>query len=213
MMTALRRLAGNVSAPLIWVLLAVGSSSGAAPAQFWRQMASSTPLSWTAMTYDTARSRAVLFGGYVSLGNQFLGDTWEWNGSDWSLVSSSGPVGRRDHALAFDSVRDRVVLFGGGDMFIGPRNDTWEWDGIAWTQVATTGPSPRIRHAMAYDRQRGCTVLYGGSSSPSTLGPGRPGTSRARRTSCRPSSTQATPCSATSSSSPSAMRGRMPSRR
>jgi len=39
------------------------------------------------------------------------------------------------HALAYDSRRERVVLYGGsnGTQTFG---DTWEWDGANWRQVA-----------------------------------------------------------------------------
>jgi hypothetical protein len=39
------------------------------------------------------------------------------------------------HALAYDSRRERVILFGGSD---GTQTfgDTWEWDGTTWRKVA-----------------------------------------------------------------------------
>ena len=61
-------------------------------------------------------------------------------------------------AIAYDSSRLRVVLFGGGG--------TWEWDGNSWAQLAsTTSPSPRTGHAMVYDSAHGRTVLFGGVGS------------------------------------------------
>jgi len=65
--------------------------------------------------------------------------------------------------MAFDSLRGKVVLFGGrtfGNTWYG---DTWEWDGSTWTQVATTGPQARSGHAMAYDSLRHRVVLFGGT--------------------------------------------------
>jgi hypothetical protein len=50
--------------------------------------------------------------------------------------------------MAYDSIKQKVVLFGGeGGPGIGPLNDTWEWDSAAWVQVADTGPSGRRDHA------------------------------------------------------------------
>ncbi|MCY2956334.1 MAG: hypothetical protein NT107_04780, partial [Planctomycetota bacterium] len=66
------------------------------------------------------------------------------------------------HAMAYDSGRNRTVLFGGlNGSYLG---DTWEWNGAtaAWTQVASTGPQSRYEHAMAYDSSRNRTVLFGG---------------------------------------------------
>ncbi len=71
------------------------------------------------------------------------------------------PRGRYWSSMVYDSIRQRVVLFGGTNDAADPMNDTWEWDG-AWRRVATTGPAPRERHAMAFDASRGVTVLYGG---------------------------------------------------
>ncbi len=80
-------------------------------------------------------------------------------------VATTGPAPRAWHAMAYDSARGRVVLFGGNyantNTFYG---DTWEWDGATWTLRTTTGPAPRQEHAMAYDSARGVTVLFGGWS-------------------------------------------------
>jgi hypothetical protein len=113
-----------------------------------------------AMAFDSIRARAVVFGGYTygSVGSN--GDTWEWDGSTWSLRTTSGPAARYLHAMSFDSARGQTVLFGGE----GPTNasETWEWDGSTWSLRAASGPAPRIGHAMAYDAARAKTVLFGG---------------------------------------------------
>jgi hypothetical protein len=67
--------------------------------------------------------------------------------------------------MAYDSTRDRIVLFGGSSppapLFYG---DTWEWDGHTWTLAARTGPPARFAHAMTFDGALGVTVLFGGPS-------------------------------------------------
>jgi hypothetical protein len=98
-----------------------------------------------------------------------LSDTWEWDGTTWTLRSMTGPAARFGHAMVYDSLRGQVVLFGGFDMM--SLGDTWEWNGIAWTFRSTTGPPPRFQHALAFDSSRGRTVLFGGRASiPSYLG-------------------------------------------
>ncbi len=120
------------------------------------------------LAYDSARRRIVLFGGSdteLISGNRYFPETWEWDGSAWAIRARTGPPGRTGHALAFDSRRSRVVLFGGdADHEFRPA-DVWEWDGASWAVAATSGPrpSPRIGAALAYDSRRGRTVLYGGS--------------------------------------------------
>ena len=62
--------------------------------------------------------------------------------------------------MTYDSLRGRVVLFGGsGGGFL---NDTWEWDGSTWTRVfPANSPGPR-QTELAYDSVRMCTVSFGG---------------------------------------------------
>ena len=56
------------------------------------------------------------------------GQTWEWDGSLWTQRQDMGPGGRYGPALAYDSQRDRVVLFGGTANAppYGNLGDTWE---------------------------------------------------------------------------------------
>lgn len=113
------------------------------------------------MVHDEHRRKMVLYGGgYGVLGNK-RGDTWEFDGAQWTLVANTGPAPRELHAMAYDNNRRVAVLFGGLTSS-GRQGDTWEWDGSSWTQVADSGPSPRSGHAMIYDKVRGVTVLYGG---------------------------------------------------
>ncbi|MBK8098399.1 MAG: hypothetical protein IPK26_14915 [Planctomycetes bacterium] len=105
----------------------------------------------------------LLFGG-SSNGGQ-VNDTWRWRGGQWQQVfPSRSPVGRLEAAIAADTVRQRVVLFGGwGGLFLAPLGDTWEWDGLDWHASApSTAPSPRGTTA-AFDPQRRRTVLFGGT--------------------------------------------------
>ena len=69
----------------------------------------------------------VLFGGYVDVGTGRARDTWEWDGSTWTLVASTGPEERGDHAMAYDSARGRIVLFSGDTETWPPPNDVWEF--------------------------------------------------------------------------------------
>jgi hypothetical protein len=82
-----------------------------------------------AMVYDSQVARVVLFGGNVNFSPYYAADTWEWNGSTWTQdTSTPAPAGRTLHAMAYDSLRGRVVLFGGLGL-PNPLGDTWEWNG------------------------------------------------------------------------------------
>ena len=114
------------------------------------------------MDYDSSRGRTVLFGGAES-STVFDSDTWEFNGTAWTQVATSGPPAGALGAMAFDSARGVSVLFGGGNASSSLPAATWEWNGAAWIQRTTADlPSPRIWHAMTYDSVRHVIVLFGG---------------------------------------------------
>ncbi|MBI5546657.1 MAG: hypothetical protein HY901_22470, partial [Deltaproteobacteria bacterium] len=122
-----------------------------------------------ALAFDSRRGRTVLFGGCLagSASNcTALGeDTWEYDGASWKKLDPAHiPDGRYRHAMAYDTKRAVVVLFGG---FGGAAlSDTWEWNGSDWAEIAPGGsiPAPRVGHAMAYDSARGFVTLFGGCS-------------------------------------------------
>ena len=59
-------------------------------------------------------------------------------------------AGRSGTAMAYDSARQRIVLFGGlaaHSLQSGERADTWEWNGAAWIERQTpTRPPARAGH-------------------------------------------------------------------
>lgn len=122
------------------------------------------------MVFDAAREEVVLFGGFdgdpSDDNSLYSGKTWVWNGITWRLASTTGPSPRDAAAMAYDPLRERVVLFGGR----GAGARVWEWDGLTWAAVSTpAGPSSRYGSAMAFDPSRAVVVLTGGltSSGPS----------------------------------------------
>jgi cysteine-rich repeat protein len=81
----------------------------------------------------------------------------------WVQLPSGGPSVRSNFAMAYDSDRERVVLFGGADAVGNALGDTWEWNGAGWIQMAPpASPSPRSGCAMAYDPNLKRAVLFGG---------------------------------------------------
>jgi uncharacterized protein (TIGR03437 family) len=116
-----------------------------------------------AMVYDPVHGQVVLFGGVQGNNFSFLNDTWVWDGANWTQkFPTTSPLARAGHAMAYDSVHGKVVLFGGvGSSVI--YGDTWLWDGSNWTQTpGESGPPARDDHAMAYDSAQGEVVLFGG---------------------------------------------------
>ena len=116
-----------------------------------------------ALVEDSTNGNAVLFGGNASAtGSSPLGDTWLWNGFEWTdVTTSSDPSAREGHAMANSPANSGAVMFGG---FTGSYiDDTWTWNGSSWTQQDPTNyPSSRAYHSMVYDVARSQVVLFGG---------------------------------------------------
>jgi hypothetical protein len=123
-----------------------------------------------AMVHDLARNRCVMFGGISSLISIALpnNQTWEWDGTDWTQATpAASPTGRAHYGLAYDLLRQRVVMYGGttNPGLLITSNETWEYNGITWTQVAqatAANPGPRQYPGMAFHQATGRTVLFGG---------------------------------------------------
>ena len=117
--------------------------------------------------YDAHRGETVLFGGSaLASRSEDLGDTWVWNGSDWTRRRpTTSPPPRRAASLAYDPASRRVVLFGGYDDR-GDLDDTWAWDGRTWTRLSLDrAPSGRGSAALAHDPVGGGLLLFGGGGS------------------------------------------------
>jgi hypothetical protein len=122
------------------------------------------------MVFDTRRRKVVLFSGAADFGRKgqpAFTDTWEWDGRNRQLVSSTGPTGRILFVMSYDSRRGKVVVFGGNSAYAPPfesglLGDTWEWDGRRWSQLDVAVPAKRDHHVMVFDRARQRTILYGG---------------------------------------------------
>ncbi len=62
--------------------------------------------------------------------------------------------------MVFDSVRSRIVMFGGRSATSVPLNDTWEWDGSDWIlRTPPVSPPAQSANGMAFDSARGVTAL------------------------------------------------------
>lgn len=119
----------------------------------------------TSMVYDQARGTCILWGGSNYTLNVDYNDTWEWNGTAWSQITTSvAPPARSYQSMAHDPARNRTVMFGGWDAMGTPLGDTWEFNGTTWTRVTTpAAPAARLWSAMVYDFARSTIVLFGGS--------------------------------------------------
>jgi len=98
-----------------------------------------------AMAYDAQLGETVLFGGDhlapFELGP--INDTWLWDGTSWTRDwTAAVPIYRAGQAMAYDSGRSRIVLFGGTDE-LNPGTfyaDTWEFG----SDIATPAGYPAL---------------------------------------------------------------------
>jgi hypothetical protein len=127
------------------------------------------------MAYDPIGDRMLLFGGRDDL-DQTYGDTWQLSlagGPAWSrLELPTAPPPRSHGALVYDSIRQRLVLFGGLDAAGVPLHDTWFLplaDGATWMLAdSSSGTLPRGRWAAAatFDQEHDRVVVLNGTYEP-----------------------------------------------
>ena len=106
-----------------------------------------------AMVFDSNVGKTILFGGDhlrpLALGS--VNDTWAWDGNQWTRVwTDAAPIGRIGHSMAYDSARNRSVVFGGTNV-VSPQvyyTDTWELG----TDITTPTGSPDLvfSHASGF---------------------------------------------------------------
>lgn len=125
------------------------------------------------MVYDSVRQRSIIFGGNATTTQPtitstftYLNDTWAYDGTDWTqLTPATSPAARVLAGAAYDSGRDRVVMFGGytlsaDNKTASPVYDTWEFDGTNWKQTAATGPTV-VNPILVYDPSRSEMLMLG----------------------------------------------------
>ena len=171
-----------------YVALSLGETWEYAPATFTWKQATVTPAPSVrhdfGMVWDSARGKAVLFGGIQADIPGATGipkqDTWEWDPAApaWTerTLAGSNPSQRFGHGLAYDGKRGKVLLFGGFDVDTGGcLNDLWELEPktAQWTKRLTGAesglPSPRIDAFLVSDDVSGLLELVSGDGSDITL--------------------------------------------
>lgn len=134
--------------------------------------------------YDSRGKRMVIFGGrnndgkddYVNIHEVWALDLDPQSArfEKWQNLTDEErhPLGRSDHAVVYDSLRNRMVIFGGWDKEKKePLKDTWAFyfdDGSHgrpyWKQIKTKySHPPERRHVTGvYDAVRNCFIVFGG---------------------------------------------------
>lgn len=120
-----------------------------------------------AMAYDAARGQLVLFGGMDDKGTVVLRDTWTWDGQSWSQRTGGvAPPPLRAHAMMYDPLRQRVLLFGGMDDSQ-TNNDAWSWDGTSWRiEYSQRLPSRKVGAQLVPNPVKAELLMFGAMSDP-----------------------------------------------
>jgi hypothetical protein len=125
-----------------------------------------------ALAWNAKEHYMLMFGGATTGAdgrNATPNDTWTWVDHQWKLMkTSNAPPGRSNPSMAYDPVRQQVVMFGGGGVNSDAlRNDTWAWNGNDWTQLQpTSSPQPGLFARMAYDPVQQALILVRQSVTP-----------------------------------------------
>jgi hypothetical protein len=142
----------------------------------------SQPMGYGAgISYDSALSKVVLFGGFASSGVFFSNATWEFDNGTWSNVSAglmSHPSARVSPSIAYDPSSGQLLLFGGtgrgGNGTEPTLSDTWELNATGWTNVTSSvGPGCRAVPGFAWDGATSTLILFGGAIAPHCEGGSR----------------------------------------
>ncbi len=89
-----------------------------------------------------------------------------------SCEAGETPLRRRENAAAYDTTRDRLLVYGGNVAVVENcrpatenTDELWAFDPNcgSWQQLTYTGgPGPRARHTMHYDEANDRVILFGG---------------------------------------------------
>ncbi|MCB9884645.1 MAG: hypothetical protein H6838_04085 [Planctomycetes bacterium] len=131
-----------------------------------------------AIAYDSDRDRIVTCAGRINASgsNIYPQETWEFDGVDWHLIGTVGPIAFGGYNSStnirayYDSQRHVTVAIESAQA--GPTN-FMEWNGSTWTTVLSVPNSVfhwRFAFDVAYDPIRGVAVLFGGYDSSNELG-------------------------------------------
>jgi Galactose oxidase, central domain len=170
---------------MLWLVLGTIALIGQLNAQTW-QSAGPTPRWGHSAVLNTTTTMTVVFGGATTLSNSNSGihfnDVWRLNGNlTWTALNPTGtpPAPRLLHSAVYDSVNNRMTVFGGAEGNSSPcENDVWVLTNAngkgatpAWVELAPTGtaPAPRLRHGAVYDPNTNAMIVFGGNDCFSTF--------------------------------------------
>jgi galactose oxidase-like protein len=158
----------------------VAACSSLVNAQTWTLHGPSSRHSHSAV-WDPNSAQMIIFGGQESASNTDLNDVWlgktSTNQDDsfsQELPTGTAPAGRYGHVATYDSVSNRMTIFGGALGLPSPcANDVWILSSAngrggvpSWSQLSPSGTAPvaRLYSGGAYDPNTNSMMIFGGNN-------------------------------------------------
>lgn len=114
--------------------------------------------------YHNEMNSIFLFGGYCGVEKTRLNDFWKFDGKEWKTIQTqNAPEARSGHSMIYDSLKNRLLVFGGKNNDGELLNDLWSWNGKKWKLLSSEGPTPRQSHKIVFNSDNGSVLLFGGS--------------------------------------------------
>jgi N-acetylneuraminic acid mutarotase len=126
--------------------------------------------------WDSLNNRMLIFGGVDDVGND-LNDVWAYSptSNTWTNLfpntppSPTVPEPRDSHSAVFETVNNRMLVFGGLDSGGNDLNDLWAFVPGSNTWVAITPgtppPDPRDGHTAVWDPTQNRMLVFAGENS------------------------------------------------
>jgi len=137
-------------------------------ASSWKSVTSATLPSCVnegQLVYQTHNQRPLVAGG-ICTGSEFLEETYEWDGTTWTKLTTNSTSRAVGSAMAYDTTNAQVVRYGGHATFQAtPDSVTSTFKNLEWHNVNRSGaPSPRSMPLFRRDPQRDAVWMFGGLS-------------------------------------------------
>lgn len=125
-----------------------------------------------AATYDGVLGRVILVGGICSTSVDGAGETWSWDGTNWTKADTKIVISRyAGSAIAFDALAQRTLVYGGTLIFNDPRGTLWAFKDANWELLSDNAPTPQARSLAAIRRDpvKNTVWMYGGINDTDVL--------------------------------------------
>jgi hypothetical protein len=112
-----------------------------------------------------ASGRFIVSHGFTTAGH--FDDTWAYDPAQnaWTDISPLGrrPAERSLMRVVWDSINERLIMYGGQTTGVPFLGDQWEFDGGTWLQIdVKPSPGQRNLYAAAFDEEGSRIILVGG---------------------------------------------------